>query len=524
MATRANFQATRANFQATRDNRKANPQGGLNDKWERKGLPAAPLLRGGKQYSRPNRMQQTFNGAPRTTQRQTARGTAHAINEEGGWHTVGPRKVRGLRAPQGHVRGYSNQSRNNSGKTAGQKKSFKSEETEKAFAQAFNERRCFRCLAKDHKRSECREPMRCFKCNKLGHTIGRCVFKEDKQPIKEVKEQPRTPTIVSPDITFAHIVQKGKEKAEEQPKMEPFWDERPEEVQIFLPQRQVLAPQTEQLHRTGMVVMIQGQPTPDIPRILARRLVQEVGWQPRDYEIMAGNEEDQEAPFLVTCLGENHLRDVVWNSPYTIRPGVQVGVIPWDLEWHTHYDPPPFQAWVKLRGLPYAAWNDPDIRKVGIQLGKVTGIQPYGRQVGHFRYITVRIACEHPETIPKFAKYHEGVRSARVRVTLLHWRPFQEGPYPLPEVGWDNEPPQPPVQPQPPPQPPQQPNQPNDQHDDQQGANQSGTTEGDPNSSSSNASNSVNMVRREMKKLKWVCKIKPKFRQEWLQKKKDDVA
>jgi hypothetical protein len=37
--------------------------------------------------------------------------------------------------------------------------------------------RCFNCLALDHKRAHCRDPVKCWKCKRLGHTSAGCVYK-----------------------------------------------------------------------------------------------------------------------------------------------------------------------------------------------------------------------------------------------------------------------------------------------------------------------------------------------------------
>lgn len=95
-------------------------------------------------------------------------------------------------------------------------------------------------------------------------------------------------------------------------------------------------------------------------------------------------------------------------------------------------------------GLPFNLWNNEDIKKVSTRLGRITGVLPHGRQAGHFRYVTIRVACEDPEGMPRFLKLHQGPRSRRVRVILLQWRPWQEGPYPLGPDAWGHE--NPPVQ------------------------------------------------------------------------------
>lgn len=65
------------------------------------------------------------------------------------------------------------------------------------------------------------------------------------------------------------------------------------------------------------------------------------------------------------------------------------------------------------------------------QLSLITGLMPYGRAAGHFKYITLHIACEDPAEIPKHLVYHEGDLTAKVRVKLLRWRFHENLPFPL---------------------------------------------------------------------------------------------
>ncbi|KAF3330969.1 hypothetical protein FCM35_KLT04323 [Carex littledalei] len=95
-------------------------------------------------------------------------------------------------------------------KPKGTSRGFATEENEKAFAKAFNERRCLCCLAKDHKRSECREPVRCFQCNKLGHKSGRCRIVPKEGAIKEEKKKIRS-TRVDLKITYTQALLKHKD-------------------------------------------------------------------------------------------------------------------------------------------------------------------------------------------------------------------------------------------------------------------------------------------------------------------------
>lgn len=398
------------------------------------------------------------------------------------------------------------------------------DEIHHAYERAFKERRCLRCLGKDHKRAQCREPVRCFSCNCLGHKSGRCNKRNPRQPIKEIQAKVCVERKVVHDHTYAQAV-RAKEKAvprappqpkevQPPPAMEPFWDVRPEERQVFMHHEEGLRPQVDYLRHTGMVVMTQGPATALHPAQIARRLARRFGWNPQTYEVHRGNPND-DAPFVLICPREDFLRQVVWNSPYMIQPGVEFGVIPWNRDWNLAYDPPPFQAWIRLVNLPYQAWNIDDLRKVTTKLGKITAVLPYGRQAGHFRHITLRINCEDPQEIPKNLKYREGSRAARVRVILLHSRQWEDSPYPLQHAGWGPAPNPLPLQQQP-------------QHGNAQNHSSTTETEGgdDAQGDSSGGSNSINMLAKQHKQQKRLVlwKVKSKLKGPWLPKKKKDTT
>ena len=179
-----------------------------------------------------------------------------------------------------------------------------------------------------------------------------------------------------------------------------------------------------------MVVMVTGNSQPDILGLFVRRLTWQFGGHASQYEVYNGNPED-DAPFVLICQSRVMLQQIVWNSPYTIRRGTQIGVIPWEMDWNMVYDPSQFQAWIRLVNLPFHIWNMRGIRKMTTKLGKVTAVLPFGREAGHFRHVTIRVSCEDPAEFPRFLKLHQGPKTTRVRVVLLHWRAWQDTPYPL---------------------------------------------------------------------------------------------
>lgn len=231
--------------------------------------------------------------------------------------------------------------------------------------------------------------------------------------------------------------------------MEPFVGDRPEEINVYIEPRAQLHPDNQFLNQTGMIMMVEGEASPELALEIPQYFAREFGWSSQDYEVYQ-NSPDDDAPLLVICPGENCLRNLVYHSPHTIREGVQIGVVDWAPEWNLGFDPLPYQAWIRLVNMPFQAWNEDGIRQVTTGIGKVTGVIPYGRPARHFQHITVRIACKHPRSIPLNARYLEGRRSRRVRVVILQWRHWEQGPYPLHPDAWGVQVPAPSVQQQPP--------------------------------------------------------------------------
>lgn len=162
-----------------------------------------------------NELQETSQGVNASQQQANIQGGTtftSAINEEGEWTTVTRRKSRinlsyqGLSSYRRDSRTYAQHPGNLGNRRNPPTGGTVPEEIQKAYHTAFKERRCFRYLSKSHKRAQCREPLRCFKCKQIGHQMSRCSHKFDrqKQPLNRVQRgNAALPKLTTQNRTYA---------------------------------------------------------------------------------------------------------------------------------------------------------------------------------------------------------------------------------------------------------------------------------------------------------------------------------
>lgn len=66
------------------------------------------------------------------------------------------------------------------------------ERKRKFFEKSFG--RCFNCLARDHRRAQCRDPVRCWKCKASGHYSFSCCNLPSQKSLPSTREQEQPPT------------------------------------------------------------------------------------------------------------------------------------------------------------------------------------------------------------------------------------------------------------------------------------------------------------------------------------------
>lgn len=340
--------------------------------------------------------------------RATVKGATNYTTDDinGGWQTVRNRK----------------EHRKEKNNTQPLKKPFSTVEVKSGYDRAFKEGKCFRCLASGHRKAQCRDPIRCFKCLKLGDSSSRC-----SGPIKQT--EPR----VKPNYqggnsgrhqsTYANIV-KGKIHAQRRPMEEEFWDERPEEEEIFLPPRTALRPDNLYLQKAAWVKLQAGTMKDEVLYELKRVLVVRHGGDFSSYKI----HDTGEGQYLMVFQNEQ-VRDAAFEQgPYAI-PSQQalVQFEKWKVTSGMAFQPPGYQTWIKLTGLPLHLWNEDYLKRVTAKLGIIKNTLPYGERVNQLHSVTIYMATKHPQNIPKNLLVREGDCKKSVKVQLIGWRFAQPG-------------------------------------------------------------------------------------------------
>lgn len=294
---------------------------------------------------------------------------------------------------------------------------FFSTEVEKAYNKMFKAGKCLRCFASDHKRAQCREPLKCLKCFKSGHVAGRCVQTIKPQVVKP-KITPSPTEYTQPNRTYAQAASKNL------PMGDLFLDERPDEEDVFMPPHTTLHPVCAYLERAAYI-NISGEATNmSLSEDIQRTLMATHGGTAALYRIMM----EEGKPFLLICR-DAMLRDaVVQEGPYDIpRLGVQFKLVAWAPTLGMAFQPPTHQTWIRLHKLPFQFWNQDALTAVTARLGTIKETMPYGLGANQFDNISLLIASQHPRTIPKNLRVREGEYTKRVRVQVTGSRAQQPG-------------------------------------------------------------------------------------------------
>lgn len=181
--------------------------------------------------------------------------------------------------------------------------------------------------------------------------------------------------------------------------VEPFWDEKPEEEDVFLPTQEPLKPVNMYLERAAWIGLQVGVYSPAFLEAVKRMLAHIHGGLASSYQIEKTGRNKYSIVFQ-----DEQLRDVaVHERPYGILAlGAQFTLTAWQLTDGMQYHPPRYEAWVRLVGTPLHMWNSEGIHRITTRMGTVKGTMPYGLHARQLEHSIVHMATKHPRNIPKW--------------------------------------------------------------------------------------------------------------------------
>ncbi|KAF3321011.1 Cellular nucleic acid-binding protein [Carex littledalei] len=252
-------------------------------------------------------------------------------------------------------------------------------------ARLLQQGRCLKCCLRGHTKQQCTRVVKCFLCNKDGHTTIRCnpnpinaqPPKSNPRSIKDndVQSHPTQPThrVVNFATNHLHHME-NTSNWETMDLMDPddFEDGRRESLRVFLPPRTPLRPINSFLERSALVL---AGPHP-INRYIAHRLAVTLAthfnMQPQDFPISRVHQ--NYGDFLVRFPNTNLRDQAVAICVFTLGPNMHLQLVEWTPGMGGVYDPVTHKARLRLYGLLNHNWNIHDLDI----LGRKTNSRPEG--------------------------------------------------------------------------------------------------------------------------------------------------
>lgn len=80
---------------------------------------------------------------------------------------------------------------------------------------------------------------------------------------------------------------------------------------------------------------------------------------------------------------------VIERGPYEIHShGILIGSVKWEATNGMAFQPPGYEAWVKLLGVPLHLWNSEGLKRITTKLGVIKCTLPHGQDTAQLEHIT----------------------------------------------------------------------------------------------------------------------------------------
>uniref|UniRef100_A0A6V7QYA4 CCHC-type domain-containing protein n=1 Tax=Ananas comosus var. bracteatus TaxID=296719 RepID=A0A6V7QYA4_ANACO len=252
--------------------------------------------------------------------------------------------------------------------------------------------RCFRCLAKDHKASACRDPVRCIKCLSYGHRAQHC---KANRGIKMNVNMNRP------------YHRRGREPV----------------TKVFVPYTEEYL-RRRNLRRNAVLADVLRpanlglDPVSTIKQALARRF----GGYNDDFAVARHRERDfaiflpEWVPAEMLIRREVLTLDTFWIRCYT---------------WGQYRDARPhrsrYQAWIRLLNLPFEIWTVPRVASIVSGFGRFVKADRGTLAMTDLRAFRCQIVLDSLLDVPQICRSSVDEESHPVMVHLESWERIEEG-------------------------------------------------------------------------------------------------
>ncbi len=229
--------------------------------------------------------------------------------------------------------------------------------------------RCYRCLALDHSVAECRDPVRCLACRKVGHRASQCALRPCRAPGQQAASMDR-------------VLRRRT---------------RPHTMKAYIPYTEELLRRAE-LKRNALLADVV-QPAdlgPNPQHTLADALARRFGGYSHDFFVTRFSERD----FAIILPGWVSADTLIRRHLITLE-ATWLRCYAWGPHRNARHHRSRYTAWIILRNVPFECWTPARIASMISGFGRFIRADDASKTMTDLRAYRCRIAIEDVLEIPR---------------------------------------------------------------------------------------------------------------------------
>ncbi len=230
------------------------------------------------------------------------------------------------------------------------------------------ERRCFRCLARDHGVAACRDPIRCRACWRFGHRERQCRRRSQEKKVVATMNVPRV----------------HRRRA------------RPTSLKSFIPFSEEFIRRADMRENAMLVDIVQpGDLGPAPQQTLATALARRFGGYAHDFFVARYSVHD----FAIILPGWVESATLIRRHLVTLD-NIWLRCFSWGQYRNARIHRPAFAAWIQLRNVPFECWTAPRIASMVSGFGRFVRADENSKNMTDLRTYRCRIVVDDVSEIP----------------------------------------------------------------------------------------------------------------------------